>query len=167
MTGDALAIDVGWRPGLIGWTVAAHATYYARDWGFPAVFESKVAREMAGFHDRYRPERDVAFSVSGDVGFLATMTIDGSDPALEPGLAHLRWFIVSDEARGMGLGWRLMREALGFLRQSGAKRCFLTTFEGLGSARTLYDRAGFRLASADTSMTWGRAVTEQRFELDL
>jgi len=100
MTGDALAIDVGWRPGLIGWTVAAHATYYARDWGFPAVFESKVAREMAGFHDRYRPERDVAFSVSGDVGFLATMSDAGGARVLA---AKRRQAVFSDDVRGLGL----------------------------------------------------------------
>ena len=42
-------IQKGWRPGLVGEIVRAHAIYYARDWNFPRYFEAKVAREMGEF----------------------------------------------------------------------------------------------------------------------
>jgi hypothetical protein len=41
---------------------------------------------------------------------------------------------------------------------------YLNTFKGLDAARALYDRAGFRLVAEATGSTWGREVTEQRFE---
>jgi ribosomal protein S18 acetylase RimI-like enzyme len=158
-------IVIVWGPGLIGWTVALHASYHARVWGFPAVFEPKVAAEMAEFQGRYQPGCDAIFSVSARDGFLATLTADGSNPTLPPGLVHLRWFIVSDASRGLGPGGRLMQKAVGFLSESGAERCYLMTFKGLDAARALYERAGFSLVASTPSMTWGRVVTEQRFEL--
>lgn len=36
-----------------------HGCYYAEHWGFPDVFEDKVAREMGGFLCRYDPMKDL------------------------------------------------------------------------------------------------------------
>lgn len=157
-------ITHGWSPGLIGEVVRAHATYYAREWRFGAPFETKVAREMADFVDRYCPDRDRIFRADGSGSLLGTLTIDGGDPALRPSEAHLRWFIVTDEARGTGLGRRLMAAATAFLDAAGYRSCYLTTFEGLGAARRLYEGAGFSLVSEAPSTTWGTQVVEQRFE---
>ncbi len=154
----------GWSPGLVGEVVRAHAVYYAREWRFGAPFETKVAREIADFVDRYSPERDRLLRAERDGALLGALTIDGSDPALPPGQAHLRWFIVMDEARGLGLGRRLMEAATSFLDASGYRTCYLTTFEGLGAARRLYEDAGFVLVREAPSTTWGTTVLEQRFE---
>lgn len=157
-------ISHGWWPGLIGEVVRAHAVYYAREWRFGAPFETKVAREMADFVDRCTPGRDRIFRAEGSGSLLGSLTIDGSDPSLAPGEAHLRWFIVTDEARGLGLGRLLMRTATDFLDTVGYRSCYLTTFAGLDAARRLYEGAGFRLVGEASSMTWGTEVVEQRFE---
>ena len=157
-------ITHGWSPGLVGEVVRAHAVYYARQWRFGAPFETKVAREMAEFVDRYSPDRDRIFRANRDGGFLGSLTIDGGDPALRPGEAHLRWFIVTDEARGLGLGRRLMGAATAFLDAAGYESCYLTTFAGLDAARRLYEASGFRLVHEAASTTWGTEVVEQRFE---
>jgi ribosomal protein S18 acetylase RimI-like enzyme len=154
----------GWSPGLIGEVVRAHAVYYAREWRFGAPFEIKVAREMGAFVNRYSPERDRLFRAERDGALLGSLTIDGSDPALAPGEAHLRWFIVVDAARGLGLGRRLMEAATIFLDAAGYRSCYLTTFAGLGAARRLYEAAGFVLVREAPSTTWGTTVLEQRFE---
>jgi ribosomal protein S18 acetylase RimI-like enzyme len=163
-----LIVDVqiahGWSPGLIGEVVRAHAVYYAREWRFGAPFETKVAREMGAFVDRYSSARDRIFRAERDGALLGALTIDGSDPALSPGEAHLRWFIVMDEARGLGLGRRLMEAATSFLDETGYRTCYLTTFAGLDAARRLYEAAGFGLVREASSTTWGTTVLEQRFE---
>ena len=38
------------------------------------------------------------------------------------------------------------------------------TFEGLGAARHLYEKAGFRLVEEHKGTQWGSEVNEQRFE---
>ena len=160
----------GWAPGVVGEVVRAHAAFYAREWGFSPFFEAKVAREMGDFLFRYDPAKDrlIRAEDEGNSGcFLVSLTIDGGDPEFADGVAHLRWFIVADGARGRGVGGALMREALGFLAGAGFRSCFLRTFAGLHPARHLYEGAGFVLDRESEAESWGTRVVEQRFTLDL
>lgn len=158
-------IGHGWRPGIVGEIVRAHALYYGRAWGFGPEFEAKVARELAAFVERYDPRRDLlAHAAARDGTFLGSVTIDRSDADLAPRQAHLRWFIAADAARGLGIGRRLMLVASRFLDASDATSCYLTTFAGLDAARSIYETAGFRQVREAPSLTWGTTVMEQRFE---
>ena len=157
----------GPAPGLLGDIVALHGRYYANHWNFPIAFEAKVAGEMAAFFDRYDPARDLVLSVRGVDRWLGSITLDGSDPALEDGQAHVRWFILDPEMSGRGLGARLLREAISFARQSGKRSIYLTTFRGLDAASKLYAAAGFRIGDERLGRTWGREVAELRLELAL
>lgn len=157
----------GPHPGWLGDTAALHGRYYAEAWGFPQQFECKVAREMADFALRYDPARDLALTFRGCGQALATLTLDGSDSALAPGQAHLRWFIVDAALRGRGCGQALMDRMLGFARATGYSSVYLTTFRGLDAAATLYARAGFVVTDESEGATWGRTVVEQRLELRL
>jgi GNAT superfamily N-acetyltransferase len=155
----------GWRPGVIGEVVSLQARYYARHWGFGPAFEAKIAAEAGLFHQRYDRRVDLLTSFGDADHVVGSVTIDGSDPARPDDLAHLRWFILDDAARGQGLGRRLMDRALEFARGTGRAGVYLWTFAGLHAARHLYDQAGFRLVEELSGNTWGTRVTEQRFEL--
>lgn len=156
-------IGTGYRPGLLGWTVAQHGLYYAREWGFGAFFESKVARDMSDFVGRLSDPENTLFWGCDSAGFLGTLSLDGGDS--DQGLAHLRWFILSDQARGRGLGRALLDRCLETARSEGVGGVYLTTFAGLGAARRLYDRAGFCLVQETEDTTWGTRVCEQRLEV--
>ena len=152
-----------YRPGVVGEIVRLHAEYYAREWGFGLPFEAKVASELsaflAGFRERqdfFRAERDSAGALLGTISLEAP----GGDEAL----AHLRWFISSDAARGSGLGRRLLAEAVRHSDAAGFPGIYLTTFAGLASARHLYEDCGFRLVSEANVDQWSGGVREQRFE---
>jgi len=155
----------GWRPGIIGELVSLQARYYARHWGFGPLFEAKIASEAALFLRRYDPRVDLLTSFAEAERLAGSVTVDGSDPDRPDDLAHLRWFILDDAARGHGLGRRLMGRALEFARGSGRAGVYLWTFAGLEAARHLYDQAGFLLVEEVSGDTWGTRVTEQRFEL--
>ena len=170
LSGDAAGIVLrrGWAAGIVGEVVRAHAVFYAREWCFGPSFEAKVAREMGGFLQRYDPARDRLLRAEGAGGrFLGSLTIDGSDPELDAGVAHLRWFIVAEGARGRGVGGALLRAGLGFAARAGFRSCYLTTFAGLDPARRLYESVGFGLAAEGEAASWSRRVPEQRFTLDL
>jgi GNAT superfamily N-acetyltransferase len=81
--------------------------------------------------------------------------------------AQLRWFIVHPEARGAGVGRRLLAEALAFARAHGARAVVLETFSALRAAAHLYREAGFVRVAAFPGARWGPAVCEERWRLDL
>ncbi len=151
----------GWFPGLVGDIAALHARQYAASHGFGAVFEAKVARELGEFLTR--PPRTGDFFRAVERGGRALGSIALEDEGA--GVAHLRWFIASDASRGQGVGSRLLGEALAFCRARGYRQVQLWTFDGLHAARHLYEKHGFRLASAQRGTQWGKEVDEQLFTL--
>lgn len=166
-------ILAGYQPGVIGRCVEMHARYYARTAGFGAVFESTVAAGLGAFVPRLgqadsgQADNGLWVAVRGGeiVGIVA---IDGEDlNGGEPGgagrVAHLRWFIVDDGARGGGIGRRLLAEAVAFCDRRGFDETRLWTFRGLDAARRLYEQAGFAMVQETPGRQWGAEVMEQRF----
>jgi len=141
------------------------AIYYHDYWGFGLFFEAKVAVELAEFLKRYDEKRDGFWTVSAAGRIEGAIAIDGVHTESEG--AHLRWFIMSDELRGKGAGSRLIDTAIGFCRDKGYKKIYLWTFEGLGAARHLYEKGGFKLVEEHRGTQWGTEVNEQRFECPL
>lgn len=158
-----LDLHRGWAPGLIGFTVGQHALYYAREWRFGPLFEAKLAAGMADFMLRYNPVCDALLRAELDGRFVGSISVDGSDPSLPAGQAHLRWFIVTDDVRGSGVGRLLFDAAMRFLHEVGFSSCYLTSFAGLDRARHLYEKAGFVLQTEEQGTSWGTPVTEQLF----
>jgi GNAT superfamily N-acetyltransferase len=157
------AIHSGYRTGCIGRIAELHAGTYHRLAGFGLQFESKVARELAEFCERYDDERDGLWLVVKQGQVEGAIAIDGSHANRDG--AHLRWFIISDGLRGVGIGRDLLTCATNFCRSKKYKKVHLWTFEGLAAARHLYESFGFRLVEERPGSQWGKEVIEQRFEL--
>jgi GNAT superfamily N-acetyltransferase len=156
----APAVISDYVPGAIGWVVAEHGRYYAREWNLPAAFECRVAAELAALYDRH-DERDGFWVARSGTELAGAIAIDGAGDAQ---WARLRFFILSDAHRGKGVGNALMRAAMDFCRRAGHRNLYLTTFAGLDAARHLYEKFGFRLVSEHADSTWGQPLLEQRFE---
>ncbi|MCU0819073.1 MAG: GNAT family N-acetyltransferase [Beijerinckiaceae bacterium] len=153
----------GWRPGALGFIIGEHGQYYARHWGFGAYFEAKVAAGLAEFTGRMEPSTDRFFLAIDDADqILGSLILDLTDPAEPESEAHLRWFILSDAARGRGLGEQLMSHAMAHC-DAHSSACWLTTFAGLDAARALYERHGFSLIREEEAASWGTKVREQLF----
>ena len=71
------------------------------------------------------------------------------------------------EARGTGLGKRLLDEALAYARQRSLRHIYLWSFATLTDALRLYERAGFRTTETKTGCVWGAERTEVRMDLEL
>lgn len=157
-----LSIHKDYMPGSIGKIVELHARYYSKRVGLGFPFEAKVARELSEFCERYDAERDGLWLALQDGSVEGATAIDGSHA--EQGGAHLRWFIASDKMRGSGVGTALLTAAMDFCQSQKYFRVYLWTFEGLGAARHLYEKFGFRLDLQQRGTQWGAEVDEQRFE---
>ena len=158
---EEAVIAEGYRPGLLARLVALHAAYYSRTVGFGAAFESTVAKGLAEFVPRLDRPDNAVWSARLEGRIVGGIAIDGED--LGGGRAHLRWFILDDGARGLGLGHRLLGEALAFCDSRAFAETHLWTFKGLDAARHLYEKHGFVLAEEDLGRQWGKEVLEQRF----
>jgi GNAT superfamily N-acetyltransferase len=158
-----VAVAKGYRPGAIGRIAELHAAYYHREAAFGLYFESRVARELAEFCERYDDSRDGLWLAMNGSDVEGSIAIDGLG-AHERG-AHLRWFISSDRVRGSGAGTALLSSAMAFCRSQRYPFVYLWTFEGLDAARHLYEKFGFCLVHQQRGSQWGVEVNEQRFEL--
>jgi GNAT superfamily N-acetyltransferase len=160
-----ITIAEGLVPGALGRITELHGTYYHSHWEFGLYFEAKVAVELSEFLKRYDQNRDGFWTVFLGGRVEGAITIDGLHGKREG--AHLRWFIISDALRGTGVGNQLINTAIQFCRNKGYPKIYLWTFEGLGAARHLYEKFGFRLVEEQKGIQWGTEVNEQRFECTL
>jgi GNAT superfamily N-acetyltransferase len=155
----------GYYPGVVGKITELHAVYYYENWGFDISFETQVGRELSEFMARLDGERDGLWVADRKGKFAGAIAIDGQN-ILDEG-ARLRWFIVAPEFQGCGIGKELILQAVDFCKRKRFAKVYLWTFEGLNSARKLYEALDFRLRGEDEVDQWGQKIKEQKFELSL
>jgi len=156
-----IEVSAGFQPGAVGRIVEMHGQYYAREWNFPPVFETKIAAGLADFVPRLgRPDNEIWLATQGGQ-IKGSIAVDGED--LGDGKAHIRWVILEPELHGTGTGRKLVTEAVKFCDEHGFAETNLWTFKGLDAARRLYESVGFELAEEWNGTQWGFDLPEQRF----
>lgn len=151
------------RPGDLGEIVRMHGLIYAREYNLDWTFEGYVAAGLGAFAASFDPAHDRLWIAEDDRGIAGTIAIAGRPERT----AQLRWFLVDPAARGVGLGRRLLDEALAFCRERRVESVFLWTISGLAASAHLYRAAGFRLTEEHTHPLWGAVRTEQRWDMSL
>lgn len=160
-TGHRVDIVEGYQTGMIGDIAALHARTHGAIIGMGPTFESVVSQAMAEFMQRVGRPLNNSWSILDNGEIIGSISIDGED--LDGNIAHLRWFILSEKLRGLGLGKTLLLKALDHCDEHGFDEIHLWTLKGLDAARTLYERNGFTLADEYVGDQWGKSVTEQMF----
>jgi ribosomal protein S18 acetylase RimI-like enzyme len=153
------------RAGDLGAIVAHHGRLYGEEYGVDVTFEGHVASSVAraalrGFAS---PREAICLvELEGEHAGSIALTDEGD------GEAAIRWFVLSPQVRGRGLGRTLLDEMLARASEVGYRGVWLETFSELEAAAHLYRDHGFEVVAAEESPRWGRErIVYQRYELEL
>ncbi|HEU5406239.1 MAG TPA: GNAT family N-acetyltransferase [Nitrospira sp.] len=148
------------RPGDLGSVISLHGSVFAQECGFDSAFEAQVARHLGEF---------IPARTSGDrlwlaerqrrlVGSVAIVSHSEKD-------AQVCWLLVDPSARSLGLGRRLLQEAIAFCRRRRYEYVFLRSFRVLAAASRLFRSVGFEKVEERPSACWGVAGIEESYVL--
>jgi GNAT superfamily N-acetyltransferase len=157
-----VTLRTGLRPGDLGTIVHLHGALYARERGFDPTFEAYVATYLAEFA-RAATDRERIWIAERNGRIVGCVAIVAAGPET----AQLRWYLVHPDARGAGLGKRLLHEAVAFCREQGYANVILWTESTLTTAAHVYRSAGFRKVEAKPGRLGGLDVIEEKYELKL
>lgn len=153
----------GLRAGDLGWVTARHGVYYGEEFGWDFTYEALVGKVAAGYAEQHDPAWENAWIAELDgepVGSIFCMRAG-------EGVAQLRLLLLERQARGLGIGARLVEECLRFARTAGYAEMILWTVAGLPASRHLYVQAGFELESELPEHRFGHDIVGQWWRLKL
>src|SRR6516165_7019623 len=151
------------QPGDLGWIVHRQAILYAEEFGWDGTYEALAGEIVAQFIKNYDPNRERCWIAEKDgerVGgaFVAKVSDD---------IAQLRLLHVESQARGLGIGKRLVEECVRFARQAGYQKMTLWTQSNLYAARHIYKQSGFQVVREQQHHSFGKDLTAETWELNL
>jgi N-acetylglutamate synthase-like GNAT family acetyltransferase len=157
-----LSIRHNIKPGDVGYIIHLHGYLYFQEYGYDSSFEVYVAGPLSEFASSKKAREQIWILEKDDkiVGSMAIVEHSMSE-------AQLRWLLLHPNIRGIGLGKKLMDDAIAFCKANGYSLIFLWTEDLLKPATKLYKSRGFTLTEEKTHELWGMELTEQRYELKL
>ena len=150
-------------PGDLGWIVHRQAVLYHQEYGWDWTFEALLAEIVGTYVEEHRPlqERCWVAEREGEIAGAVFLVRHDADTA------KLRLLYVEPEARGQGLGRRLVEECVRFARTAGYSRLTLWTNNVLTAARHLYESAGFELIEERAHKSFGRSLVGETWAKNL
>jgi len=151
------------RAGDMGWVVHKQAQLYANEYGWNSEFEALLAEIVSSYLRGYDPASDKCWIAEKDGAIVGSVFVVRQDAST----AKLRMLYVDAGTRGMGIGRRLVEEALRFARSAGYARMVLWTNKELVDAVRLYGNAGFTLVEEQQHHSFGKDQVSQVWERTL
>lgn len=151
------------QPGDMGWVVQRHGELYASEYGWNEQFEALVAEIVASYLRHYDAQYERCWIAEKDGQPVGSVFVVKNSPVE----AKLRMLLVDPKGRGMGLGTRLVEEAIRFARQTKYQKMVLWTNSVLSAARHIYAKTGFTLVSSEPFHDFGKDLISETWELSL
>lgn len=145
------------------WLLAKHIEHYAASDGFDAQFGVLVEQVLDGFVKTDQPDIDKGWIAYGSAGRLGSIFCSQRDDTT----AQLRLFFLLPEARGQGLGRRLLKQCTDHARRVGFKQMTLWTHESHRAACALYAASGWELLESTPVQSFGQNLVQQNWRFHL
>ena len=146
----------------VDYIISRQINLYKVEYGFNTdTWKAYVADGVHQLVNGFDADKDIIYileangNVSGCIAIIHT----------EENAAQLRFFFIEPTLRGLGVGNRLMDNAISFCRDKKYKQVFLWTFSELLAARHLYSKHGFQITGTHENTEWGEPVLEERWDL--
>ncbi|HWW78331.1 MAG TPA: helix-turn-helix domain-containing GNAT family N-acetyltransferase [Steroidobacteraceae bacterium] len=153
----------GHRPGDMGWVVQRHGEIYHQEYGWTEEFEALVAEITAEFVRKLDVTRERCWIAEHDGRRVGCIFLVAKDATT----AKLRLLLVDPDARGLGVGRKLVAECVQFARVAGYRKIVLWTQETLTAARHLYTEAGFVKTAREPHRSFGHDLVGETWEREL
>lgn len=150
------------NPGDLGWVVHRHGVLYANEYGWSLEFEALVASIIGDFVRNFDQNLDRCWIAELDGKVVGSVFIVKHTESA----AKLRMLYVEPEARGNGVGRKLVDAALEFSRAAGYANVMLWTNPQLTAARKIYEAVGFEMIEERTEHAFGVEFVSQTWKLE-
>jgi len=151
------------RPGDLGWVIHRHGALYAAEYGWDGTFEALVAKVCAEFVENFDPAKERAWIAELDSRIVGSVFLVRKTDEI----AKLRLLYVEPDARGHGIGRRLVEDCIAHARAVGYRRMELWTNDVLTAARKIYQAVGFKLVHSEPHHNFGKDLVGETWELEL
>ncbi len=142
------------------WLVEQHGVLYAQAEGFDDTFGPLVASILQDFDADHDPECEAGWIAAQGSERLGSIFCVRADETT----AKLRLFLLVPQARGLGLGKRLLARCMAFAQGCGYSGMVLWTHESHEAACALYRATGWQLVNSKPVHSFGRDLIEQSWE---
>ena len=151
------------RVGDLGLIASRQGLIYEQEYGWDKSYEALVAKILSEFVGRNDAVNERAWIAESHGAILGSVYLMKEDTET----ARLRLLYVEPQARGTGLGKKLVSECTEFARGSGYKRIVLWTQSTLTAARKLYVNEGYKLIKQEPHHSFGKDLVGETWQLVL
>lgn len=129
------------------------------EYGVPKVGTAYEDDALDCMTETYNAEKKIYFVVAKGEEIFGGAGISPLDN-YEGNVCELQKMYFMSEARGKGLGRKMMTKCLDFAKKAGFDQCYLETLPYMEEARTLYRKVGFKSIDKPMGNTGHYSCTE-------